>query len=78
MESMKVSISLAEEEVEFLDAYARSKRMPSRSAVVQRAVRLLRASELAGPYAEAWEEWAAADDAELWASTVADGLPRSR
>jgi Arc/MetJ-type ribon-helix-helix transcriptional regulator len=75
---MKVSVSLAEEDVEFLDAYARSKKMPSRSAVVQRAIRLLRASEIGGAYADAWEEWGAGEEAELWEATVADGLPRAR
>lgn len=71
---MKVSVSLADEDVEFLDAYARSRGMPSRSAVVQRAVRLLRTSELGSEYAEAWEAWADEPDAELWESTVGDGL----
>jgi Arc/MetJ-type ribon-helix-helix transcriptional regulator len=73
---MKVSVSLAEEDVEFLDAYALSRGMPSRSAVLQRAVHLLRASELGTAYAAAWDEWAADDDAKLWEATVADGLPR--
>jgi Arc/MetJ-type ribon-helix-helix transcriptional regulator len=71
---VKLSVSLADEDVEFLDAYAQSRGMPSRSAVVQRAVHLLRASELGEAYADAWAEWAAGDDAELWDATVADGL----
>jgi len=41
---MKLSVSLSDEDVEFLDEYARSKRLSSRSAAVQRAVRLLRSS----------------------------------
>jgi Arc/MetJ-type ribon-helix-helix transcriptional regulator len=73
---MKLSVSLADEDVEFLDAYARSRGMPSRSAVLQRAVRLLRASELGPAYGDAWEEWAAEPDAELWDATIADGLTR--
>ena len=73
---MKLSVSLADDDVEFLDAYARSRGIPSRSAALQRAVRLLRASELDAAYAEAWEEWAAGSDAELWEATVADGLSR--
>ncbi len=40
---MKLSVSLPDEDVEFLDAYAKSKGSESRSAVVHKAVRLLRA-----------------------------------
>ncbi|CAN5194982.1 type II toxin-antitoxin system antitoxin MazE9 [soil metagenome] len=75
---MKVSVSLADEDVEFLDAYARAQGVPSRSAVVQRAVRLLRASELGLAYADAWEEWAAEPDADLWEATIADGVSPAR
>jgi Arc/MetJ-type ribon-helix-helix transcriptional regulator len=71
---MKVSLSLADEDVEFLDAYARSRGIPSRSAVVQRAVRLLRTSELHTDYADAWQEWSEGDDAALWDAMAADGL----
>ncbi|MFP5298949.1 MAG: ribbon-helix-helix domain-containing protein, partial [Actinomycetota bacterium] len=39
---MKVSISLPEEDVAFLDAYAETQGIPSRSAAIHRAVRLLR------------------------------------
>lgn len=39
-------LSLPAEDVEFLDAYAESQGIKSRSAVVHKAVRLLRASEL--------------------------------
>jgi Arc/MetJ-type ribon-helix-helix transcriptional regulator len=45
---MKISVSLPDEDVEFLDQYARSIGAGSRSAVVQRAIRLMRAAEL-GP-----------------------------
>lgn len=73
---MKVSISLAEADVEFVDEYARVQGFRSRSAVIQRAVTLLRASELAGAYAEAWQEWESEADAEAWERTAADGLTR--
>jgi Arc/MetJ-type ribon-helix-helix transcriptional regulator len=71
---MKVSVSLPDEDVEFLDAYARSQGIESRSAVVHKAVRLLRASELGPAYEDAWQEWAESDDASLWDSAVSDGL----
>jgi Arc/MetJ-type ribon-helix-helix transcriptional regulator len=70
---MKVSVSLPTEDVEYLDAYARSQGLDSRSAAVHRAVRLLRASELGAAYEDAWEDWAA-EDAEVWDSATADGV----
>jgi Arc/MetJ-type ribon-helix-helix transcriptional regulator len=71
---MKLSVSLPDEDVEFLDQYARTQGYDSRSAVVHKAVRLLRASELGGDYAEAWEEWSESGDAEAWDVAVGDGL----
>ena len=71
---MKVSVSLPDEDVEFLDAYAQSQGFASRSAVVHKAVRLLRASELGPAYEDAWTEWSSSADADLWATTTADGV----
>jgi len=70
---MKLSVSLPDEDVKFLDNYAEQLGIESRSAVVHRAVRLLQASELGPAYEAAWEEWAAGD-ADAWESAVADGL----
>jgi Arc/MetJ-type ribon-helix-helix transcriptional regulator len=72
---MKVSVSLPDEDVEFLDEYARAEALDSRSAAVHRAVGLLRAAELPAAYESAWEEWARSGDADVWESTVEDGLP---
>ncbi len=71
---MKVSVSLPEEDIEFLDAYALGQGFGSRSAVLHRAVRLLRASELGPAYEEAWKEWSGGDEDSLWDVTAADGL----
>ena len=71
---MKVSVSLPGEDVEFLDEYAKKQGYESRSAVLHKAVRLLRATELSAAYENAWREWADSGDAELWESTSADGL----
>jgi Arc/MetJ-type ribon-helix-helix transcriptional regulator len=70
---MKVSVSLPEEDVVFLDSYATSMGFVSRSAVMHKAVRLLRASGLGAAYEDAWQEWAA-DDGDLWEVTSDDGL----
>jgi Arc/MetJ-type ribon-helix-helix transcriptional regulator len=71
---MKVSVSLPDEDVEFLDDYAASQGIPSRSAALHKAVRLLRASELGPAYEAAWAEWSQGDDEQLWEATASDGL----
>jgi Arc/MetJ-type ribon-helix-helix transcriptional regulator len=71
---MKVSVSLPDEDVDFLDGYASSQGLPSRSAVVHKAVRLLRASELGPAYEDAWKEWSDAGDAGVWEPVAGDGL----
>ena len=71
---MKLSVSLPDDDVEFLDEYADAKGMASRSAAVHRAVRLLRATELGPAYEDAWTQWEASDDSELWNSATSDGL----
>jgi antitoxin MazE9 len=74
---MKVSVSIPNADVEFLDSYAHEHGIESRSAAVQQAIALLRASELGDAYELAWEEWEQSGEAELWEPTVADGLSRS-
>jgi Arc/MetJ-type ribon-helix-helix transcriptional regulator len=71
---MKVSVSLPEEDVEFLDSYARAQGIESRSAAVHKAVGLLRATQLGDAYEDAWDSWESSDDAHLWESAAADGL----
>jgi Arc/MetJ-type ribon-helix-helix transcriptional regulator len=71
---MKVSVSLPEEDVEFLDSYATAQGIASRSAAVHKAVRLLRASELGPDYQGAWREWSRAGDDEAWDTASSDGL----
>jgi Arc/MetJ-type ribon-helix-helix transcriptional regulator len=71
---MKLSVSLPTEDVEFLDQYAKTQGYDSRSAVVHKAVRLLRAAELGADYANAWDEWSESGDAAAWNAAVGDGL----
>ena len=71
---MKVSVSIPESDVAFLDDYARSHSMASRSAALQRAIRLLRANELSQHYAAAFAEWARDGEDSAWDAAVADGL----
>ncbi|MGH8894497.1 MAG: ribbon-helix-helix domain-containing protein [Actinomycetes bacterium] len=74
---MKFSVSLPTEDVEYLDTYARERGIGSRSAVLHRAVRLLRASELSADYEAAWREWEASDDGDAWDSAMSHGLHHS-
>jgi Arc/MetJ-type ribon-helix-helix transcriptional regulator len=71
---MKLSVSLPREDVELLDEFARTSGLPSRSAVVQYAVRLLRLPDLEQDYAAAWDEWESSGDQVAWDATSSDGL----
>ena len=73
---MKVSVSLPDEDVEFLDTYAATSGMTSRSAVLHKAVRLLKAQELSNDYESAWDAWSESDDEQRWDHALADGLDR--
>lgn len=70
---MKLSVSLPDGDVQFIDHYANEHEVGSRSAVVHRALALLRSDELGADYAAAWDEWASSGE-ELWDAAVADGL----
>lgn len=72
--SMKVSVSIPENDVAFLDDYARSHGITSRSAALHRAIRLLRASELSQHYAAAFTEWEDSGEDSVWDAAMADGL----
>jgi Arc/MetJ-type ribon-helix-helix transcriptional regulator len=71
---VKVSVSLPGGDVEFLDAYADAHALSSRSAVVQRAIGVLRREELPEAYGRAWEEWESAGEGELWERVAGDGV----
>ncbi|GAA2882253.1 hypothetical protein Acy02nite_78500 [Actinoplanes cyaneus] len=67
---MKISVSLPDEDVRFLDEQG-----TNRSATLHEAVALLRDRQLAEQYAEAFTEWNGSADADLWDATTNDGLP---
>jgi Arc/MetJ-type ribon-helix-helix transcriptional regulator len=71
---MKVSVSLPEGDVQFLDDYSRKSGLESRSAVLQKAVRLLRTAELGQAYAAAWEEWFESGEETAWDAASGDGI----
>jgi len=71
---MKLSVSLPEEDIAILDEYARTTGLPSRSAALQHAVRMLQLPHLEDDYAAAWAEWAASGEEAAWAPTAGDGI----
>lgn len=71
---MKVSVSLPEDDVAFVDEYAARSGTSSRSSVVHHAITLLRMAELEEAYVDAWREWEVSEDAASWEATSADGL----
>jgi len=48
--------------------------VPSKSVAFRRAVRLLRATQLASEYEDAWREWEASGEAAAWADVALDGV----
>lgn len=75
---MKLSVSLSEDDIAFLDEYATKQHVASRSAVIHEAVRLLRTAALEEEYGTAWDEWSASGESEVWDGTAGDGLDASR
>ena len=71
---MKISVSLPDDDIEFLDSYAETQGYASRSAVVHTAVRILRTAKLGDAYAGAWDEWTDSGDAESWGNATPDGV----
>lgn len=71
---MKLSVSLPDEDVAILDEFARSTGLPSRSAALHHAVRMLRLPDLEQDYEAAWREWEKAGDQAAWSVTAADGI----
>lgn len=69
---MKLSVSLPDEDVAILDEFARNAGLPSRSAALHHAVRMLRLPDLEQDYEAAWREWEAAGDQAAWSVTAAD------
>ena len=70
---MKVSVSLPDDDVAFLDDYAKRQKS-TRSGALHKAVRLLRAAGLGAAYERAWQEWSATGEADAWEAAVGDGI----
>lgn len=71
---MKISVSLPDDDVGFVDEYVAQTGGASRSAAIHEAIALLRSASLEDAYVVAWDEWEADGEAELWDVTVGDGI----
>jgi len=68
--STKLSISLPDDDVAFLDEL----NAESRSAAVHKAIDLARSLSLVDDYTAAYDEWVGSGDAALWDTVLGDGL----
>ena len=71
---MKLSVSLPDEDVGFLDEYVARTDGSSRSAAIHDAIALLRNASLEDAYVVAWDEWEADGEADAWEVTASDGF----
>ena len=71
---MEIIVDLLDDDVAFLDAHARAHGLGSRSAVVRKAVRLLRTAELGPAYVAAWQEWEDAGESDAWDAYIGDEI----
>jgi Arc/MetJ-type ribon-helix-helix transcriptional regulator len=71
---MKLSVTLPREYVAFLDAYAGSNALSSRSEALRQAVAALRDEALRNGYSAAHAEWAGSADAACWEACAGDNL----
>jgi Arc/MetJ-type ribon-helix-helix transcriptional regulator len=71
---MKLSVSLPDEDVAFLDDYADRAGLASRSAAVHTAIRALQASAMGESYEHAWSDWESGGHRDLWDAVSGDGF----
>ena len=76
---MKVTIDLAQEDIAFLDDYAKRHGADGRSAAASKAVELLRFSELGPAYERAWDDWHRSGESAVWEGADKDAYdPESK
>lgn len=71
---MKLSVSLSEDDLVFLDEYAAQTGIRTRSGVIQVAISELRRQTMVDQYRQAWDEWFGSGEASAWGPTAADGI----
>lgn len=71
---MKISISVEEKDLTFLDKHANDHSLGNRSAAMRRAIDALRKEELAWQYEQAFTEWEGSEDQKFWDRFSGDGI----
>ncbi|MGA1836485.1 ribbon-helix-helix domain-containing protein [Herbiconiux sp. 11R-BC] len=69
----KLSVSLSESDVEYIDELARA-RAGNRSAAIHDLVRIARERAAVSDYAVANDEWLGSGESRAWEAADADGL----
>jgi putative addiction module CopG family antidote len=71
---MKTSISLADEDMKYLDSQVSKGRYSSRSAAVTAGIKTLRERDMEEAYAHDFARWSTSGEAAVWDAAVSDGL----
>lgn len=71
----KLSVSLSDEDVAYLDGIA-SDLAGNRSAAIHTLIRLKREFDAQDAYAQAFDEWEDSGEQKLWDQTAGDGLEK--
>jgi Arc/MetJ-type ribon-helix-helix transcriptional regulator len=74
---MKVSVSIPDDDLAFLESQIAEGRFPNRSAAIHGAIRSLRTRHLESQYAEAAKDWRESGEEGAWEVTLADGVDDS-
>jgi Arc/MetJ-type ribon-helix-helix transcriptional regulator len=74
---MKVSVSITEDDVVYLESQIASGRFATRSAAMHAAIKLMRTRDLEAQYAAAAHDWRESGDGAAWDAANADGLDDS-
>jgi Arc/MetJ-type ribon-helix-helix transcriptional regulator len=75
---MKISVSLPDADIEFIDRYAECHDVKTRSSVLHKAVKLLQEDDLGDAYEEAFIEWEESGEGAVWDRALRDGLEDDR
>ncbi|KQR54087.1 hypothetical protein ASF88_04440 [Leifsonia sp. Leaf336] len=71
--TVKLSVSLSDEDLQYLDKIAADMK-GNRSAAIHKLLRVQRELDAEDAYAQAFDEWESSGEDAIWDRTVRDGL----
>jgi metal-responsive CopG/Arc/MetJ family transcriptional regulator len=74
MVGMKISVSLPDADIAYLDHIAAQRDRSNRSAILHEAIAALRERELTNDYEQAAREWVTSGEAAAWDNVASDGV----